>query len=258
MRTKIGALFSLGLAALVAIGPAMAADMSAPAYKAAPVTVFSWSGLYVGGTVGGGMASLPVTDVDDIEFVPGAPTLKSLGAAGGLHAGYNWQFAPSFLFSLEGDFNWSSLKASDSTCFANCIDVLRITASSKLDQFSTFRARFGLTSDRTLVFVTAGPAWGHVNASITEFNCIAPACPPGAPNAIASDSSFRIGVALGGGVEYALTANWILRGEYLHLDFSNKDMVFKDPTTASRSSAATISATSASDRARPQTSLALA
>ena len=233
MRIRIGALFGLSLAALAAIGPVTAADMTAPAYKAAPVPVFSWSGLYVGGTVGGGMASLPVTQLDDFigNTLPGQ-TLKSLGAAGGLHAGYNWQFAPSFLFGIEGDFNWSSLKASDSTCFADCIDDERVTTSSKLGQFSTFRARFGLTSDRTLVYVTAGPAWGHINASMTDFNCTAAVCfNPGAPNAIASDSSFRIGVALGGGVEYALTANWILRGEYLHLDFSNKDTVLKDPTT---------------------------
>ena len=52
------------LAALVAAGPARAADL-APTDKAAPAaTSLSWSGLYFGGTVGGGMASLPVTDMD--------------------------------------------------------------------------------------------------------------------------------------------------------------------------------------------------
>jgi outer membrane immunogenic protein len=91
------------LVALVAAGPAMAADL-APTYKAARVaTPFSWSGFYFGGTVGGGMASLPLTDMDDFEGNNfGGQALKSAGWVGGVHAGYNWQFAPSFLFGLEG------------------------------------------------------------------------------------------------------------------------------------------------------------
>jgi outer membrane immunogenic protein len=51
---------------------------------------------------------------------------------------------------------------------------------------------------------------------------------PGALSLIARGSSFHIGVAVGAGVEYALTQNWILRGEYLHMDFSSADAVFKD------------------------------
>jgi hypothetical protein len=57
-------LSGLALLALVAASPVRAADL-APTYKAAPAaTPLSWSGLYFGGTVGGGMASLPVTDMD--------------------------------------------------------------------------------------------------------------------------------------------------------------------------------------------------
>jgi outer membrane immunogenic protein len=237
MKTKTSALLSiiggLVLGALTATHPAMSADMTAPAWKAAPAPAFSWSGFYIGGTVGGGMASLPVNDIDNfLEETVAGPSLKSLGAVGGLHAGYNWQLSPSFLFGLEGDFNWSSFKANDTTCFGDCVGRNTddpLTASSKLDAFSTFRARFGLTSDHTLVYVTAGPAWGHINASETFLNC-STCTNPGAINSIASDSSFHMGVAIGGGVEYALTTNWILRGEYLHLDFANKDTLWKDAT----------------------------
>jgi opacity protein-like surface antigen len=31
-----------------------------------------------------------------------------------------------------------------------------------------------------------------------------------------------VGWAVGGGMEYALTNNWIIRGEYLYMQFENK------------------------------------
>jgi outer membrane immunogenic protein len=232
MKTKTyllsGLVGAVALTALAAAHQAMAADVATPAYKAAPAAAYNWSGFYVGVTAGGGMASLPVTDTDDFFGDRNGPTLKSGGAVGGLHAGYNWQFTPSFLVGLEGDFNWSSFKASDTTCFGtNCLATTDgiATASSKLDNFSTFRGRFGLTSDRTLVYVTAGPSWGHINSSLSLSDCTN--CFP----FVASDNSYHVGIAVGAGVEYALTQNWILRGEYLHLDFSNKDAVLKDSST---------------------------
>jgi outer membrane immunogenic protein len=225
-------LAGFALAAFVAAGPAIAADNLAPTYKAAPAArSFNWSGFYFGGTVGGGMASLPVTDVDGLATNLGGPALKSAGWAGGVHAGYNWQFAPSFLFGLEGDFNWSNFKASDTTCFGFCgLDGNdRFVASSRLDNFSSFRARFGLTSDRTLIYVTAGPAYGHIKASLTDLACST--CDnPGSARFSASDSSNHWGVAVGAGVEYALTENWILRGEYMHLDFSTKNFLWANGT----------------------------
>jgi outer membrane immunogenic protein len=220
------------LVALVAAGPAIAADL-APTYKAAPAaTPFSWSGLYFGGTVGGGMASLPVTDMDNTDgAILNGQTLKSAGWVGGVHAGYNWQFAPSFLFGLEGDFNWSNFKASDTTCFGFCgpDGNDHVVASSQLDNFSSFRARFGLTSDRTLLYVTGGPAYGHIKASLADFPC-SDCRNSGLALASASDSSNHWGVAVGAGVEYALTENWILRGEYMHLDFSAKDFLWANGT----------------------------
>jgi len=230
VKTKTSVLlrlaYGVAFGALAATSPALAADVAMPAYKAAAApAAYDWSGFYLGVTAGGGMASLPVTSMD---FFVGIGAMKSAGAVGGVHAGYNWQFTPSFLVGLEGDFNWASFKESDTTCFGSCALNLigdRSVASSRLDQFSTLRARFGLTSDRTLVYVTAGPAWGHIDASLGD----CPNCSNvGLPFAIASDSSFHVGIALGAGVEYALTQNWILRGEYMHLDFSATDTVLKE------------------------------
>jgi outer membrane immunogenic protein len=227
----LGLVCGIGLGVMVPATPTRGADMTAPSFKAEPAAAaYNWSGFYIGATLGGGMASLPVTDKDDLGPFLNGPALKSGGFVGGLHAGYNWQFAPSFLVGLEGDFSWSNFKSSDATCDTDCSFFFagRLVASSKLDGSSTLRARFGLTSDRTLIYVTAGPAWGHVNASLSEFACGA-CVDPGTLALIAGDSSFHLGLAVGGGVEYALTQNWVLRGEYMHLDFGTKDTLFKDP-----------------------------
>jgi len=242
LRALLGAVCGAGVGLLVAAGPVMATDLPTPpykapmAYKAPSVPEYNWSGFYLGVTAGGGMAGLPVTDMDDTGPFLKGPTLKSGGAIAGVHAGYNWQFSPSFLVGIEGDFNWASFKASDTSCSGPCVFSnlnlnFPMTAASKLNEISTLRGRLGPTMDRTLLYVTAGPAWGHINASLTEFNCLSGGCegpnvPAGQPFATAADSSFHIGVALGAGVEYALTQNWIFRGEFLLLDFAGKNTTF--------------------------------
>ena len=129
----------------------------------------------------------------------------------------------SSLFGIEGDFNWPGLKDNSTTCLGPCTlanNQNPLVTSSKLDDFGTIRARFGLTNDRTLVYVTAGPAFGHINASFSE-NSIA----TGLSVAQSHDSSFHWGLAAGAGVEYAIAPDWILRGEYMHLNFESKDVL---------------------------------
>ena len=75
---------------------ANAADMSMR-YKAAPVaqSVYNWTGFYLGGTAGGGIANSSHLDADDFE---GANTKfqEAFGAVG-LTAGYNYQLGHTVL-----------------------------------------------------------------------------------------------------------------------------------------------------------------
>ena len=86
-------------------------------------------------------------------------------------------------------------------------------SSSRLDDDGSIRARFGLTSGRTTAYVTAGPGFGHITANYTN---------AGGTGVIAGDDSFHAGLAAEAGLEYALTSNWILRGQYMHLNLENK------------------------------------
>src|SRR5579871_199038 len=85
---------------------ANAADMSLP-YKAAPVaqSVYNWTGFYLGGTAGGGIANSDHTSPDAV--FPDAKFNETFGMVG-LTAGYNWQFGHTVL-GIEGDYNWSNV-----------------------------------------------------------------------------------------------------------------------------------------------------
>jgi opacity protein-like surface antigen len=103
--------------------------------------------------------------------------------------------------------------------------MIELGRSDNVIKIITRGARFGLTSDRTLVYVTGGPAFGHIKASLTDLQCST--CDiPGSARFQACDSSNHWGVAVGAGVEYALTENRILRGAYMHLDFSAKNFLW--------------------------------
>ncbi len=43
------------------------------------------------------------------------------------------------------------------------------------------------------------------------------------PGETAKEDGFRAGLALGVGVEYAMSDRWSLKAEYLHLDFAEVD-----------------------------------
>ena len=86
---------------------AFAADVASRSYTQAPsaAPTGSWSGFYVGGHVGGLWTSSdaawdPLPSPALFGINPIAGTLKGSSAAGGLHAGYNWQFAPTLLAGL--------------------------------------------------------------------------------------------------------------------------------------------------------------
>ena len=100
--------FLFATAALIALaGPAIAADMRLPVYKAPPVVpVWSWSGCYLGGHAGG----LWAKSKDWIVRTPGGAFYgQSLGEhaldswLGGAQAGCDYQFAGGFVIGIQGD-----------------------------------------------------------------------------------------------------------------------------------------------------------
>lgn len=206
--------FVLAAAAAVFTGSAQAADLPpAPPMptKAPPIAyaprVFDWTGIYVGGHVGGGFSqsswSDPITGI-------GNGTFNNFGFLGGGQVGANVQFN-RLVLGLEGDFSWTNLKASRR-------DSIGETISTTVPWTSTITGRVGAAFDRLLVYGKGGLALAQDRSSLTDLG-----------GNTATDSVMRKGWTVGAGLEYALNDNWSAKIEYDYLGFGSQAMSFTTP-----------------------------
>ena len=137
-----------------------------------------------------------------------------------MEAGYNYQYG-SFVGGVEGDV--SSLQAGGGSGWTSASTLLgstfTTTASVRLDYLATLRLRFGYTPyDRWLIFATGGLAVGGVQNSSKVVMDTTPA-----DTWRASSNETRSGYVVGGGVEYLLTQNIAVKGEYLYYNIGSKN-----------------------------------
>jgi len=196
---------------------AQAADLAvrpAPVQEAY-VAPFTWTGLYSGFHVGYGWGNTRGrVDALNLNDVPNMP--KPNGWFAGTSVGYNWQMS-NIVLGVEADFSYGKVKGS-STIF-NIPNVGSVGATSNLDYFFTVRGRLGFAMDRFLVYGTGGFAYGHNNATVNLT----------AANGVGVrifDDNGHTGWTAGGGLEYAVTNDWSIKGEYLYMDLGRKNYHF--------------------------------
>src|SRR3974390_1910680 len=104
------------LVATVASVPAFGADMAVKAPMAPPVVpAFSWTGTYVGLSLGGVWGSFR-DDPTVTAIVTGVPVsilgtdVRNTSWVGGGQAGYNWQVG-SWVLGIEQDYQFTNLKS---------------------------------------------------------------------------------------------------------------------------------------------------
>ncbi len=198
----------LGLAAAVALaGSAVAADLPsrsaapAPYYVTAPT--FTWTGFYVGGTVGGLRADSEL----GVPAVGFAQKFKPNGYSVGAFAGFQQQFG-SFVAGVEADVDYN--RASKSTEITP-----GVVLNAKAPWMGSLRARAGYTlTERTLVYATGGLALSNgFEYGIT------------APGFAESWKGSKYGYTVGVGAEYAFTQNVFGRLEGRYTNFGKQDTV---------------------------------
>jgi outer membrane immunogenic protein len=209
---------------VLAVAPALAADLPAREYPTAPVVVspaYDWSGFYLGANVGGTWDSGTTTNTAlDGTFVSSGAA-KNSGVIGGGQIGYNFMLSPSFVLGIEADVDGTSLNGS----------VLSIDGSNqhttKLDEFGTVRGRAGIAQNNWLFYGTGGFAWSEGSVTRSQLVAVASMPPIPAPaGTVETSSTTRTGWVVGAGVEWGITQNWTARLEYLYVDLGNVTSVF--------------------------------
>lgn len=225
--------------ALIAVttfaGQAVAADM---AFKAAPAVapVMTWTGFY-GGINGGGAwtdGTVPMTYVDLANtgntfnaYNPSTVNASASGALAGIHAGYNWQASPNWVLGIEGDWDWTNLRANGTNNLIRAVVNTPLTDNvsleSKANWLASVRGRLGYASNNWLVYATGGVAFGDfdVNAQVNCTNVPASLCVGGTQSIRSGFSETRVGYVVGGGVEVKPALNWIVGLEYLYYRFDD-------------------------------------
>jgi opacity protein-like surface antigen len=96
---------------VLAAGPGMAADMAvkAPVYKAAPASVTSWTGFYVGGGGGYGMFNLDTSITQNGNLVSDNQSFGGRGLFGTVVAGFDYQFSDRWVAGVFTDWDFSDI-----------------------------------------------------------------------------------------------------------------------------------------------------
>ena len=196
--------FLLGSAALVILaGAANAADMPVKAMpvKAPPPLVYDWTGVYVGGYYADSISQTRAKS----SITPGTAQVNQKALSAGVTVGLNWQFNPRFLVGLEGDIGWLGINRTEQ----DWDDTILV--GTKVDWYSTARARGGYVTGPSLLYVTGGAAFLHLTEVFggNAAGVVAPAT---------SFSTTKTGWTAGGGIETKISRNWSAKTEYLYID----------------------------------------
>jgi outer membrane immunogenic protein len=211
-----------GIAAVAALigTPVLAADMAVKA-RPVPVTIYSWTGFYVG--IVGGYATGPAhADPTGILPLIGAYPVDFTVSGGfiGGQLGYDYQLSNRLVFGVVADIAWADLngKACAEVTAGRCTGAPRDSyAMGKVKWLATARGRVGVVvGDNGLLYATGGAAFAGTRAEDTFIDGV---------NNITADATLY-GWTVGVGGQYKLTSSVSLGLEYLYADFGRHSYVF--------------------------------
>jgi outer membrane immunogenic protein len=203
----------LALSVLLA-APVMAADMPVKAAPAPIITLYSWTGCYLGGHVGVAWARKHVRDLTPFAGAPDfSHDLDSFGVGG--QVGCNiWQ-SDRFVLGIEAQATWIDMdnEVRNTGLSTAATSGFRTDA----DLIGSIAGRLGYaagSNGQVLFFVKGGAAFARERFGAYLV--------PGA--LFTSDNDLRWGWMVGGGAEAVLWGNWTWKGEYNYSSFGTKDV----------------------------------
>ena len=214
----------LGLAAVVVVAPAKAADLPVKGPPPPVVLPFNWNGFYVGGHLGGGQLNDTVTFVGTLNstnFPAGTVAKETAGGLlGGVQAGYNWQLPSNWVLGVEGDYSFADFStAPQANAIVSAVDPDVIShPDPRVRDLATITGRFGYAFDKLLLFGKAG--WGWARTSDNAFTTDA----TGATILTQTLSATRSGWTAGGGVEFGFWQHWSAKFEGDYMGFGKRTL----------------------------------
>ena len=200
MKTMIrAAIAALALSAAPALAADAIVDIPEPPAVVDVAVPFTWTGAYVGAQLG------YLDAVDDDNPIDGVRRDVDIdGFIGGVHAGYNYQFASGLVLGVyaDVDFTMADVDLEASPAGANNI----INDVGEANFIARGLAKVGYGFGRALVYGQGGVA--YVDASLD-----------GVLGDFGDIDSF--GYAVGAGVDYAVTENIVVGADYLFHNFSD-------------------------------------
>jgi outer membrane immunogenic protein len=217
MRRNLLATTALTASTTLITGGAWAADMAVKAPPPPVAPPLFWNGCYVGLNAGGAWLNHQHVDL------PGFGTFDSGGTTGafigGGQIGCNWQRDPTWVFGLEGDFDFTNAKRTNNFSFTHGEDVVG-QQTTKLRWFSTVRPKLGAVWNGSVVYATGGLAIGEIDS------CASATARHRGTGVITDqfsgcDPTWRAGWTVGAGIEHAFTDRWSAKLEYLYFDLGH-------------------------------------
>jgi outer membrane immunogenic protein len=212
-------------------GAASAADL--PLKSPVPVVpVFSWTGCYLGGHVGGGRGSKDMTDPVQLvqDTLSGGPvttgittvTTTPTGAVIGGEIGCDYQFAGNAVIGIEGTASGTTMRGSAFVGLPAGFTGESALVQSTNDFLASVTGRIGYAFDTVLVYGRGGfaVAGDKYDVSGGDFAGSGPFHFQGADN--------RYGWIVGGGVDWAFTRHWSMNVEYDFYHFGNGGILMTD------------------------------
>jgi outer membrane immunogenic protein len=197
-----------------------------PMFTKAPraVPTMDWTGFYIGADAGAAWADTlatwnPLPSPVAFGVLPISAHDRDAAFIGGGHAGYNYQFMPDWVGGVEADWTWTKANASFTQAWASDGAVVTpgsvTTMSTSLDWLASARGRVGyLVAQNIMAYATGGAAFARIDYGASDSNTTGYVT-----NAALSKT--EVGYVVGGGVEWALNCNWLLRAEYLYYRFND-------------------------------------
>ena len=228
MNLKI---FSLAFVVITLSGVAIADTVTTPASSSttASKSTFDWTGVYVGGFVGGATGSdvsnTATRSIGDNTLWNYPGDLNNnystkAGFIGGGTVGYNWQIGKTpYVVGLEGEYgylNQNGGKADPNAAIGNTIsgfhdDNQEGTSIGKDYGYGLVGGRLGYAIDRSLIYIKSGAVFTSVSHTWSEVAY--------GPRSTTNKAT-TTGYALGAGFEYALPfkhlRNVSVKTEYLY------------------------------------------